>query len=189
MDVSLSESVEKLNQDILQLYSQPPSIVIHSAGIFGQPVESENCPEEMWQKVIAVNLKGTFLVNKTFAKQMKEATVSGSIVNVSSVAKDGFPYLLPYSTSKSGIIGITKTIAQEFGLHNIRCNAVAPGATDTPMCKEVPTEAVTSYVNHCALKRVGRPEEIASVCVFLGSDASSYVNGVVLKVNGGTMNV
>lgn len=187
VDVASKESVEHLASGITKLYGKPPSSVIHCAGIFGHVVDSETCPEKSFQIVTDVNVKGTFLINTIFAKLMKENGIAGAIVNLSSVAKDGFACCLPYATSKAGIVGITKTIAQEFGPNNVRCNAVAPGAIDTPMGRDVPAANVKKYLEMCALNRVGRPEEIASICVFLASDASSYVNGIVLEAHGGRM--
>lgn len=185
VDVSNSDSVSALSKEIYSAYNRHPSVIIHCAGILGPVLDSDKVPEETWHKVIDVQLKGTFLVNQTFAKLLKESGTSGSIVNISSIAKDGVPRFLAYSAAKAGICGITKTIAQEFGPYNIRCNVVAPGAITTPMQGEVPASARQKYIDSCALGRVGLPEEVASVCIFLGSDASSYVNGIVMEVHGG----
>lgn len=179
--------MEQLSVGIVDHYGRPPSIVIHCADIFGHPDESDNYSEESWQMVIDVNLKGTFLIDSTFAKLMKDNGIEGSVVNVSSIFKDGSASSGPYSASKAGVSGVTKSIAQEFGSFNIRCNAVAPGAIDTPMLREVPDNFVNKFLETCALKRVGHPAEIASICVFLGSDASSYINGVVIEADGGKL--
>lgn len=184
-DVSLVESVVHLSSAIYNAYNKPPSVVIHCAGILGTVIAAEKMTEEMWQTVIDCHLKGTFLINQTFAKLMKSNGIAGSIINLSSVVKDGMANQLAYCAAKAGIGGLTKTMAQEFGPYNIRCNAVAPGSIPTPLQSGSLVSSVKTYVDNCAMKRVGQPEEVASVCVFLGSDASSYVNGIVMKVHGG----
>jgi len=191
LDVTCVKSIQKVVEDLLTKYKRPPTIIINSAGIAGidgiGEVRTTECPEEAWNKVIDVNLKGTFLINKTFAKLMKEASIPGSIVNISSLARDGYPKGIPYSASKAGVVGVTATMAKEFGRFNIRCNAVAPGMVETPMLRNNPSKIIQGYVQLCAMKRLGKPEEVANLCVFLGSDASSYINGETITIHGGKL--
>ena len=110
----------------------------------------------------------------------------GSIVNVSSVAGlYGNPGQVNYSASKAAIIGMTKTVAKEFGSRNIRCNAVAPGLIRTPMTDVLSDEVKAKMLDAVAMKRYGEPEEIASVVSFLVSDDASYVTGQVIEISGG----
>ena len=110
----------------------------------------------------------------------------GSIVNVSSVAGlYGNPGQVNYSASKAAIIGMTKTVAKEFGSRNIRCNAVAPGLIRTPMTDVLSDEIKAKMLDAVAMRRYGEPEEIASVVSFLVSDDASYVTGQVIEISGG----
>lgn len=146
-----------------------------------------NMTEEMFDDVIKVNLKGTYLMSQAISKLMIENKVeSGSIINISSVsAKIGNFGQCNYAASKSGVIGLTKTIAREMAMYNIRCNAIMPGFIDTPMVQKVPDKVLDKIIEEIPLKRFGTPEEIADTCVFLASRRSSYITGSVIQVSGG----
>lgn len=188
VDVACSKSVQKMVSELQAKYKIPPCIVIHSAGIaFNELLSTTECSEEVWDKLVDVNLKGTFLINKAFAKLMKDAMIPGSIVNISSVAREGYPKGIPYAASKAGVVGVTATMAKEFGRYNIRCNAIAPGMIETPMMQYNPPRIMEGYIKSCSMKRFGKPEEVAALCVFLASDQSSYINGEVININGGKL--
>ena len=141
--------------------------------------------EQDWDLVMKVNLKSAFNLTKAvqsfFLKQR-----SGSIINMSSVVGvSGNAGQSNYSASKAGLIGFTKSIAQELGSRNIRCNAIAPGFIITEMTAKLPEEVRKEWTDKIPLKRGGTPEDVADVCVFLGSDLSSYVTGQVISVCGG----
>jgi 3-oxoacyl-[acyl-carrier protein] reductase len=110
----------------------------------------------------------------------------GSIINMSSVVGvGGNAGQSNYSASKAGLIGFTKSIAQELGSRNIRCNAVAPGFIETDMTSKLPEEVRKEWAQKIPLRRGGLPEDVANVCLFLGSELSSYVTGQVISVCGG----
>ena len=143
--------------------------------------------EEDFDKVIEVNLKSVFnmtkAVQRTFLKQRK-----GSIIHMSSVVGvKGNAGQANYAASKAGIIGFSKSIALELGSRNIRSNVIAPGFIETEMTGSLPEDVVQGWRNNIPLKRGGSPEDIANVCVFLGSDMSEYITGQVLNVDGGML--
>lgn len=141
--------------------------------------------EADYDAVIAVNQKSVYNMLKHVCSVMMKQR-HGRIVNVSSVAGlYGNPGQVNYSASKAAIIGMTKTVAKEFGSRNITCNAVAPGFIHTPMTDVLFEELKTKMLGAVALGRYGEPEEIASVVSFLVSDDASYVTGQVIEISGG----
>lgn len=141
--------------------------------------------EDQWDAVIAVNLKSVFNFTKAVQSVMWKQGI-GSIINMSSVVGvSGNANQINYSSSKAGIIGFTKSAAKEFGLRNIRCNAIAPGFIITEMTHQLPEEVRNEWASKIPLRRGGTPEDVAKVCLFLASDLSSYVTGQVINVCGG----
>lgn len=185
IDVSSSVSVIQALDECISMYKRPPTIVVNSAGIIRDSYLLK-MSEPDFDIVIDVNLKGTFLVMQYFAKAMVDYKLAGSIINLSSiVARNGNIGQSNYAPSKAGVEALTKVAAKEFGKFNIRVNAVVPGFIETPMVEAVPSHAKTVFTEQCALKRLGKPEEVAECISFLASDKSSYVNGCTLEVNGG----
>ena len=141
--------------------------------------------EEDFDKVININLKGTFNVTKNvvpFMIKQKE----GKIINISSVVGVvGNAGQANYSASKAGIIGFTKTLAKELASRNIRVNAVAPGFIQTDMTSVLKDSVKENINNQIPLKRMGTAEEVANVVYFLADDVSSYITGQVINVDGG----
>lgn len=141
--------------------------------------------EEQWTEVIDANLKSVFNLTKHVSKLMLRAK-SGSIINLTSiVGEKGQAGQANYAASKAGIIGFTKSIADEFGSRNIRCNAIAPGFIETDMTSVLPEENKKSLLQQIPLKRMGKAEEVADAAVFLACNLSTYVTGQVLSVCGG----
>jgi NAD(P)-dependent dehydrogenase (short-subunit alcohol dehydrogenase family) len=164
-------------------------VVVNSAGVpGGGPVHL--VPLEDFERVIAVNLTGTFLVSKHVLRHMLEAR-SGSIVNIASVEGiEGTEGGSSYNASKGGVVILTKNMAVDYGAAGIRVNCICPGFIDTPMFRGVMDSPGMSahketYRKQHKLQRFGRPEEIAGAAYFLASDDSSFVTGHALVVDGG----
>lgn len=182
-DASSFEGSEQLINQVLEDFGKI-DILVNNAGITRDNLLLR-MTESDWDIIMKVNLKSAFnltkAVQRTFLKQR-----SGSIINMSSVVGvNGNAGQSNYSASKAGLIGFTKSIAQELGSRNIRCNAIAPGFIITEMTEKLPPEVRDSWAEKIPLKRGGTPEDVANVCVFLGSDLSSYVSGQVISVCGG----
>lgn len=143
--------------------------------------------EQDWHGLLAANLHGYYYGCRAAIRQMVKQGTGGRIVNVTSVVDiQPIAELSAYVTAKGGILGLTKTLAVEFGPHDITVNALSPGATDTPLNQVAYTDEVRrNYETRIPLGRIASPEEIADPIVFLASDASRYVTGIELAVDGG----
>lgn len=185
LDVSDSNAVQKLVQTTLKQYKVPPTIVVNSAGITRDNWLLK-MSEEDYSRVLDVNLKGTFLVMQACAKTLTDASLPGSIVNISSiVGKYGNMGQTNYAGSKAGVIGMSQSAAKELGKFNIRVNVILPGFIDTPIIKTVPDKVMQGILKLVPLGRIGNPIEVAEVIAFLGSDKSSFITGATLDVTGG----
>ncbi len=159
-------------------------ILINNAGITKDTLLMR-MTEEQWDAVINVNLKSCFNFTKAVQGTMLKQR-SGSIINMSSVVGvSGNAGQANYSASKAGMIGFSKSIAKELGSRGIRSNAIAPGFIITEMTAVLSDEVKKAWEAQIPLRRGGTPEDVANVCVFLGSDLSSYVSGQVIHVCGG----
>ncbi len=145
-------------------------------------------PFEVWQETIAVNLTGTWLGCQAAAKRMVAQGDGGRIINVSSVHEDlAMPTNSPYCATKGGVRMLMRTLAVELAPHDITVNNIAPGAIDTPMdapLKQDP-DLMKELLSEIPLGRMGKPEDVANLALFLASDDSSYVTGSTLFVDGG----
>lgn len=158
-------------------------ILVNNAGITKDNLLMR-MSEKDWDAVIAVNLKSVFNLTHAVQKYMIKQR-SGSIISMSSVVGvSGNSGQANYAASKAGIIGFTKSIAKELGSRNIRANAIAPGFIITDMTAKIPEEARKAWEQQIPMRRGGKPEEVAKVAVFLGSDLASYVSGQVIHVCG-----
>ncbi len=141
--------------------------------------------EEDFDRVIDVNLKGTWNMCKNITRHFLK-NKAGSIINITSVVGIiGNPGQANYVASKAGIIGLTKSLAKEFGSRNIRVNAVAPGFIETEMTNQLPDNVKDLYLQQIPLNRFGKAKDIADLCLFLTGDSANYITGQVISVNGG----
>jgi 3-oxoacyl-[acyl-carrier protein] reductase len=141
--------------------------------------------EENWDDVMNINLKSVFNITKCALKTLLKQR-SGSIINMSSVVGiEGNAGQSNYAASKAGVIGFTKSIAQEIGSRNIRCNAICPGFIETEMTAELDEDIMKGWIDDIPMKRAGTPEDVANAAIFLASDLSTYVSGQTLNVCGG----
>lgn len=182
-DVSKFDQCEEMVKQIKADFGSIDALV-NNAGITKDGLLAR-MKESDYDAVIAVNQKSVYNMMKFVCGVMMKQR-SGKIVNVASVAGlYGNPGQVNYSASKAAIIGMTKTVAKEFGSRNINCNAVAPGLIRTPMTDVLSDELKAKMLDAVALKRFGEPEEIASVVSFLVSDNASYITGQVIEISGG----
>lgn len=180
-DVSRNADVEKYVSTAKDTYERI-DVFFNNAGILGTPTLLGDYSEEMFDRIIAVNLKGVFLGLKHVVKVMEEQQ-SGVIINTASAAGiHSCPYLGGYSASKHGVVGLTKTAAVEYGPKGIRVNAICPGGVVTNMTKDM--EMSTPEQNG-PLRRPASPDEIANVVSFIASDEASYMNGAIVTIDGG----
>jgi 3-oxoacyl-[acyl-carrier protein] reductase len=160
-------------------------ILVNNAGILAPALTVAEYPVDEWDKVIAVNLKGTFLCCKAVLVLMKRQG-SGSIVNIASVTgKEGNPNMDPYSASTAGIIALTKTLGKELAPTRIRFNAVSPALLETDMARNMSPEQRAFLTPKIPMGRLGNPEEVAAVVKFLVSEEASFVTGQCYDVSGG----
>lgn len=184
-DASDFGQAEKLIADVISVFGSL-DVLINNAGIT-QDNLLLRMTEEMWDKVLSVNLKSCFNTVKAASKQMMKQR-DGAIINITSVVGlKGNAGQANYAASKAGIIGFTKSVALELGSRNIRCNAVAPGFIETEMTGKLDEKTVQSWRDAIPLKRGGTPEDVADACIFLASSWASYITGQVLQVDGGML--
>ena len=185
IDVSNPAEVKQVFDSILK-DKKPIDIMINNAGITRDGLMIR-MKEADWDRVLNINLKGTFLCSQQAAKQMMKQK-SGVIVNIASiVGVMGNFGQANYSASKAGVIGLTKTLAREVASRGIRVNAVAPGFIDTEMTRVLDESVRQSLIEQIPLAKLGLPEDVARCVAFLVSDRSSYITGQVINVNGGML--
>lgn len=182
-DVSDFKACQDFTEELLKDFTTI-DILVNNAGITRDNLLLR-MSEQDWNMVIQVNLKSVFNMTKALLQHFMKNR-SGSIINMASVVGiGGNAGQTNYSASKAGIIGFTKSIAQEIGSRNIRCNAIAPGFIETPMTAQLPDDIRKDWMNKIPLKRGGTPDDVANVALFLASDLASYVSGQVINVCGG----
>ncbi|MFO7999478.1 MAG: 3-oxoacyl-[acyl-carrier-protein] reductase [Bacteroidales bacterium] len=182
-DASSFSGSEKMVEEVAALFGRI-DILVNNAGITRDTLLMR-MTEDQWDLVIQVNLKSVFNLTKAVQRFMLKQR-SGSIINMSSVVGlGGNAGQGNYAAAKAGMIGFTKTVAQELGPRNIRCNAVAPGFIETDMTAGLAEEVKKGWADKIPLPRAGQPDDVANACIFLASDLSAYVTGQVLPVCGG----
>ena len=176
---------EKLAEAVLADFDKI-DVLINNAGITRDTLLMR-MSEEQWDSVIETNLKSAFNLTKAFLKHFLKNR-AGSIINMTSVVGvTGNAGQANYAASKAGMIGFTKSVAKELGARNVRCNAIAPGFIETEMTDALDEEVKAGWAKMIPLKRGGSPEDVANACLFLASDASTYITGQTLSVCGGML--
>ncbi len=182
-DVSSFSSVEGLVKKTLDKFKKI-DILINNAGITRDNLLLR-MSEEDWDRVLNINLKGAFNCIKAVSRQMLKQR-SGIVVNVASIiGMIGNPGQANYSASKAGVIALTKTCAKEFASRNIRVNAIAPGFIKTHMTDILPDNVKEDLKSRIPLKRLGLPDDVANLVLFLVSEDSNYITGQVIRIDGG----
>jgi len=179
------DQAQKLVDDVVAAFGTI-DVLVNNAGITRDTLLMR-MTEQQWDDVINTNLKSAFNLTKAVQKPMLKAR-KGSIINMSSVVGvSGNAGQSNYAASKAGLIGFTKSVAQELGSRNIRCNAIAPGFIETEMTAALDEKVVQDWRNSIPLKRGGSPVDVANATIFLASDMSAYVTGQTLHVCGGML--
>jgi NAD(P)-dependent dehydrogenase (short-subunit alcohol dehydrogenase family) len=187
-DVTKKEEVDEMVRKTIEKWGKI-DILVNNAGICDFKPFLE-MTEKDWDRTININLKGYFLCAQAVAKEMVKRK-SGSIINIASIAMGqtgvGFPALTHYCASKGGIVAMTEAMALELAPYNIRVNAISPGAIETPMIDPLKADPKTieGILARIPLHRVGKPEEVSNLVLFLASDASSYMTGSDVVIDGG----
>jgi 3-oxoacyl-[acyl-carrier protein] reductase len=183
MNVADSEGFSSLIDDVADKHGRL-DVLVNNAGITRDGLLMRMSDED-WETVLKVNLTSAFIGTRAATRHMIR-NKSGSIINMSSYSGiEGNRGQANYSASKAGLIGLTKTTAKEFAGKNVRANAVAPGFIQTPMTDVLPQQAKDMALAQIPMKRFGQPEDIARCVGFLASEASAYITGQVISVDGG----
>ena len=184
VDVTSPEDVEGMVAFALDRFGQA-DILVNNAGVNGRNAPLWETTDEMWEAMLAVNLTSVFRCCRAVIGHMRERG-SGAIVNMASIGgKEGNPNQIPYTVTKAGVIGLTKSLAKEVIGDGIRVNAVAPALIETPLLAQHSPEDIRFLTGKIPLGRMGRPEEVAAVVHFLASDDASFVTGQCYDASGG----
>ena len=183
-DVRNTEDRQKVVEFTLKAFGRI-DVLVNNAGIRGM-AKLEEFPEELWDRDLNVNLRGAFYCTKAVAHHMKTRHY-GKIINQSSSSainghKTGGS---AYAAAKAGLLGFTRSIAGELAPFNIAVNAIAPGMINTPFSASMPMERRETVIKHCPLGRIGEPEDLVGLVLFLASDRSSYITAQTIMVDGG----
>lgn len=185
-DISEYQQVTRLVQQTVEHF-QRLDILVNNAGITA-PGAFLDVTEQQWDRILSVDLKGAFFCAQAAAREMVRRGTPGSIINISSVHENiALPQNAPYCCAKGGLRMMTRTICLELAPYNITVNNIAPGAIDTPINAEVKSDPVKMkmLLKGIPLHRMGQPEEIAELALYLASDASSYITGSTFIIDGG----
>ena len=178
-----SSTVEFFKNIKEQMPEGTVSVLINNAGITRDST-IRKMTYEQWDQVMKVNLYGAFNCTKQVVEDMIGNNF-GRIINISSISRYGNRGQANYAASKSGLVGLTLTLARELGKYGITSNAISPGIINTEMIATIPADILKDYEKKIPAGRLGTPEEVAEVISFLCSDKASYINGEIINVNGG----
>ncbi len=187
VDVTKIDSVNSLHAKTLEIYGQV-NILVNNAGIMFR-TRILDIPLEEWEKTLQVNLTGPFLCTQAVLPGMKEHGF-GRIINISSSAGRSVSTLggAHYTSSKAGLLGLTRAVAKEVAPFGITVNAICPGLIDTEMARKTTTQKeLQDFLDAFPINRIGTPEEVGDLVVFLSSDKAAYITGASLDINGGDL--
>jgi NAD(P)-dependent dehydrogenase (short-subunit alcohol dehydrogenase family) len=183
-DVTKPDHVDRIVREPVDRWGRL-DIVVNNAGITGRSFPIHELTDDDWHKVIACDLTSVFYVCRAAIRHML-LSGGGRIVNIASIAgKEGNPTLVPYSTAKAGVIGLTKALAKEVAARNIFVNAVAPAVIATELLEQMERSTVDLLVSKIPMGRVGTPQEVAALVAWLTSDECSFSTGAVYDLSGG----
>ncbi|MDC0702805.1 SDR family oxidoreductase [Priestia megaterium] len=186
-DISQPEDIKNVVHQTIETFGRIDILINNSGATWGAPVEE--MPLEAWQKVMNINVTGTFLMSQEAGKEMIKQK-AGKIINIASIAGLGgtdpqYMDTIGYNTSKGAVITFTKDLAVKWGQHNIQVNAIAPGFFPTKMSGAIMEQGKDYFLSQTPLKRFGSEADLKGAAVFLASAASNYITGDVLTVDGG----
>lgn len=189
-DVTNEADVDRVVEEVHDQYGKI-DILINNSGTSWGGMPPEEMPADKFQKVVNVNLLGTFLMAKAVGKKMIADRIQGKIINIASVAglRGSDPNVMQavgYNASKGGVITLTKDLAKSWGKHGITVNAIAPGFIPTKMTKDVIAPVEKEMTASVPLNRLGEPRDMQGAALYLASEASSYVTGQTIVIDGGT---
>jgi 3-oxoacyl-[acyl-carrier protein] reductase len=183
LDVKNSDDVEEVVTNVLDDFEDIHAVVNNAAMLRNNAAALMSDSE--WDEVIATNLSGPFYVIRAFLMHFIPAR-SGRIINISSLAQDGASGQINYAASKAGLIGLTKSLAREYGPKGITCNIVTVGLVATDMVRDNMSDELSKvWLQYCPMKRLGSPEEISSLVHYLTTPEAGFINGEVIRVSGG----
>jgi 3-oxoacyl-[acyl-carrier protein] reductase len=183
-DVTRSAEVDAAIRTVAEEWGRL-DVLVNNAGITGRSFPIWELTDEDWERVLAVDLTSVFYCCRAAVRVML-AQGSGRIVNIASIAgKEGNPTLVPYSSAKAGVIGLTKALAKEVATRGVLVHAVAPAVIGTELLRQMERSTVDLLISKIPMGRVGRPEEVAALVAWLASDECSFSTGAVHDLSGG----
>ena len=187
MDITDTESIEKLMADTAEKYGKIDVLVNNAANVALKDGRVDELTVEMWDSIFQSDMRGTFYTTKCVLPYMQKNENGGSIINIGSMASCGGDLgSTAYACAKAGVDMLTKSTALQYGKQNIRCNCVRPGLIVTPQNEDhVPQALKDIFLSNIMVNRYGCPEDIGHMCVFFASDESAYVSGQIINVDGG----
>lgn len=184
VDVSKTQAVKAMVQAAVDNFGKL-DIIFNNAGVNGLLAETADYDEDEWDRIVGINLKGVFLGMKYAIPEMLKQG-GGSIINTASMAATvAFPMMPAYCASKGGVVSLTRLTAAEYANRKIRVNAILPGAIESGMTRGLPPDYLAGAIAGTPMGRIGAPEEIATLALYLASDESTFITGTFTPVDGG----
>ncbi len=191
-DLQLTDTVKPMVEEVLKAFGQIDILINNAGAAWGSPAEDH--PLDAWHKVINLNLTAPFLVSQAVGKLSMIPRKYGKIINIASIAglvgtEPGFMPTIAYNSSKGGVVNFTRSLGAEWARHNITVNAIAPGVFPSKMSKGMIDRAEQYIMDQTPMKRLGGDEDLKGVTLLLASDASAYMTGQIIAVDGGYCSV